>query len=401
MKSCDNLPAVDETAISILSIGIIFLVGLIADVLGRRTGIPRVTLLLVFGIAIGPVGVDLIPTVTHATVELVSIITLSFVAFLLGGNFRLEALRSIGADVLVVSFAIASSTAIVVFVAVYTISMSVPLAMILAAIAIATDPIAIHDVLGNGNGGDSFTARIQGIVVIDDAWALIAFSLVLATGGMSGFGFGSDVIMYLVREIGGAIALGTILGLPMAMLTGRIEPGEPTLVEAAGFVMLCAGLAIYLDVSMLLASMTMGVVTTNLAHHHSRPFQAVAGIEWPLLVAFFILTGATLRLGELRHVILLTAIYSVFRVFGRVVGGWLGATARRRPPAEGQWTGLALLPQAGVALGVALVGAQKYPQVSDVLLPAMVGATILFELIGPATTRFAAEKVGRGETDSL
>ena len=112
--------------------------------------------------------------------------------------------------------------------------------------------------------------------------------------------------------------------------------------------------ALLLGVSFLLAAMTMGVVVANLARHHRRPFRAIEGIEWPFMVLFFVLSGASLQVAELGTGATLTFAYVVLRVLGRVLGGWLGSLLSGRSVST-RAIGVALLPQAGIAIGMGLV----------------------------------------------
>ena len=178
----------------------------------------------------------------------------------------------------------------------------------------------------------------------------------------------------------------------MAFITGRIRPGRPTLVEAVGLVFLCGGLAIWLDVSFLLAAMMMGVVVANRASHHERPFHAIENIEWPFMILFFVLSGASLELRDLLLAGVVGTGYIVLRILGRLVGAWLGGLLSNASPNLRRWMGLALLPQAGVALGMALVARQRYPDLGETILPVIIGSTILFELIGPIFTRSALDR---------
>jgi Kef-type K+ transport system membrane component KefB len=202
------------------------------------------------------------------------------------------------------------------------------------------------------------------------------------------------VLLRAARDIGGAILLGIAIGVPTAYLTGRVRPGEPTLAEALGVVLLCAGLAVWLEVSFLLASMVTGCVVANLARHHRRPFHAIENIESPFLILFFVLAGASLRPETLPEIGLLGAAYVVLRVLGRLVGGWVGAAAAGAGAPMRRWMGLALMPQAGVALGMALVTAVRFPEAGRLILPVVIGATILFELAGPVCARMALDRAG-------
>jgi Kef-type K+ transport system membrane component KefB len=185
--------------------------------------------------------------------------------------------------------------------------------------------------------------------------------------------------------------------LPAAFLTGRLEPGEPMQAEALVLVFLCAGLAIWLDVSFLLAGMVAGAIVVNLAKHHSRPFHEIERIEWPFIVFFFVLAGASLRLDSLYDIGLIGLAYLVLRTLARVLGGWIGGIAVDAPILHRRWIGLALIPQAGVALGMALVAANHFPQLGETLLAVTVGTTIVFEVAGPYFTQRALQKVGEAD----
>jgi Kef-type K+ transport system membrane component KefB len=234
---------------------------------------------------------------------------------------------------------------------------------------------------------------------MDDAWGLVAFSVALAIAdvmvGQNGMG---NAFADGARDLLGGVFLGIVIGVPMAYLTGRVHKGEPTQSEALGMVLLCGGLALWMHVSFLLSAMVMGLVVAHLAKHHRRPFHAIEGIEWPFIVVFFVLAGASLSLDEIGKGGWLLVGYLVFRLFGRIVGATLGGRLARMPAVQGRWLGLTLLPQAGVALGMTMVGIQRFPEIAATVLPVVLAATVVFEVVGPVLTRAGLEAVG--ETSS-
>jgi Kef-type K+ transport system membrane component KefB len=180
----------------------------------------------------------------------------------------------------------------------------------------------------------------------------------------------------------------------MAFITGRIRSGQPTLVEALGLVFVCGGLALWLNVSLILAAIVMGVVVTNLARHHDYPFHAIEDIDWPFLILFFILAGASLKLSALPKIGIIGVIYIAARIIGRIIGSQLGGIFSRAEKSMRRLMGLAMLPQAGVAMGMALLAVLRFPDFADTILPLVIGATVFFELLGPVFTRFALKRVG-------
>lgn len=379
----------------LMMIGLIFLVGLAADVIGRRTGVPRVTTLILCGVLAGPHGLQIIPTLPEGLLSDLSVVTLSFVAFLLGGAFEHRSLARLARDVGIISGLVTLSTLLFVSVGVWAAGFDPVIALALAAVATATDPVATTDVINEQRRAKTpFGRRLTAIVAIDDAWGIVSFSLLMVLASTLSGEETASAMASAAREIGGGLMLGALLAVPMALLTGRVAAGEPTLAEALGFVLICAGLAEWLHVSALLAAMTMGAFTVNFARHHARPFHAIEGIEWPLLIMFFVLTGASVGVADPMAVAGLAAVYCVTRIAGRWAGGHVGGWVAGIDRDERAWMGLSLLPQAGVALGMALVAAQRHPQLGSAFLSAVAISTIAFELFGPVLTRMALRRVG-------
>ncbi len=377
-----------------LVLGCVLLIGLLTDELGRRTRMPRVSLLILFGIAIGPSGLDLIPSELREWREFLAAMALTMVAFLLGGQLSFTTLRIHGKVILSASLMVIISTAAVVGLGLVAIGLSVTMALLLAGISTATAPAATQDVVKQTGAKGPFTTILLGIVAVDDAWGIIVFSLLLVTAKSLAGQAGTEVLLQGLWEIGGAAFIGLALGLPAAFLTGRLQKGEPIQLEALGLVFLCAGVAIWLEVSYLLAGIVLGACIVNLAQHHNRPFHEIEHIEWPFMVFFFVLAGASVELDIILEIGLIGAGYILLRIFGRLIGAWIGAKLSNAEKLHARWLGWALMPQAGVALGMAIVAANQFPANGQTILAVTVGATVIFELFGPFLTMLALSKVG-------
>ena len=379
----------------LITLGVLFLLGLLTDLLGRHTPLPRVTLLLLAGFAIGPSGLDLLPDFQEDWFPVITNIALSMVGFLLGHHLTLSSLKLRGKVVLGISIGAVLVTAISVFCGLLLIGVRPELALIFAGIAPATAPAATLDVIREVSAKGEFSEVLENVVAIDDAWGLLLFSLLLAIVEiLYGQGSSWDMLLLGSWEIGGALLLGIFIGMPMAYITGRIKPGEPTQAEALGLVLLCGGLAIWWHVSFILACMVLGATVANLATHHRRPFTAIEGIEWPFMILFFILAGASFEIQALQSIGIIGATYILFRLIGRVIGAWGGGLLSGANKFIRNWMGLALWPQAGVAIGMALLANQHFPELQDIILPVIIGSTIIFEIIGPIMTRKALALAG-------
>ncbi len=385
-----------EHSTTLITVGGLFLLGVLTDLVARRTKVPRVTLLLVLGVVIGPVGVDLLPAQSAQWFPLAAHLALTLVGFLLGEQFDWRSVKRSGPYVLKASLTVTLVTALLVALGLVLAKVPLAEALLLGSIATATAPAATLDVVRESRARGHFVDILRGIVAIDDVWGLCLFSVTLAIAGLLlEDAQGVQALLDGVRELGGALLLGGALGFPAAYVTGRLHPGEPTLVEALGVSLLCGGLALWLDVSFLLASVTLGAMVANFAKHHQRPFHAIEHVEWPFMILFFVLAGASLEVKSLLSVGAIGAGYVGLRVLGRVLGGLLGVRWAGASPAEQRWLGAALLPQAGVALGMALVVSQRYPQLEQRVLSVIIASTVVFELLGPPLTRLSLERVAR------
>ena len=377
----------------LLTIGGILLLGLLISSLARRTCLPRVTLLLLFGILIGKEVLNLIPRVFSDRFDIIADITLLMVGFLLGGKLTKDALRDDASEILWLSISAALLTTVVVTLGLLWIGVSKEIAVLLASIAAATAPAAVLDVTAEMGVENKFSRILLSIVALDDIWALILFGIaVVMVRSFHQVGGNTFFLLIAMKEIGGAVLLGLILGFPAAFLTGRIKQGQPTLTEALGIVFICGGLAIWLNVSYLIASMVMGAVVANVATHHEYPFHAIEGIEWPFMVIFFVLAGALLEISALKDIGVMGTAYILCRALGKYVGARLGGEIVGSERTTRNWMGVALLPQAGVSIGMALVASNQFPEYRLVILSVVISSNVIFEIIGPAFTRLAIRR---------
>lgn len=378
----------------LLTVGGMLLLGLLASAIAKRTPLPRVTILLLFGVAIGGDGLDLVPDLFSDHFDVVADITLVMIGFLIGGKLTFASIKGSALVVFWISLVAAVVTVVVVAMSLSVCGVDHQLAIVLGCIAAATAPAAIYDVVAQFHKQRKFSRQLLSIVALDDIWGLVLFGLGIAYLKSTASGAASGEILFsVVRELGGAIALGLVMGTPAAYLTGRVKKGQPILSEALGLVLVCGGLALWLEVSHLIAAMVMGCVIANRAKHHKYPFHALEGVESVFLVIFFVLAGVMLDLEALMKVGVMGTTFVLARAVGKYLGGWLGGTVAGADRLTKQWIGLAMLPQAGVAIGMALVASSHLPQYEQVMLPVVISSTVIFEIIGPMVTRLAIKRV--------
>ncbi|MDP2561138.1 cation:proton antiporter [Psychrobium sp. 1_MG-2023] len=380
----------------LLILGALFLVGLFANELGKKTHIPRVTLLLVVGAAASPYGLNIVPQEIQGWFPYISQIALCMVGFLLGEQFVYRTLLRSGRVIWLITIFESLGTSLLVFIVLYLIGVPSVIAILLAGIAPATAPAATLDVIKESKLKGLLPNTLLRVVAIDDAFGIIIFALCLALAGIvHGSADLLNDLSLAAWEVLSSILIGCIIGWPMAKLTGRLSPGEPTLIEALGFVLLGGGLAQLIGGSYLLSSIVLGAVVANVATHHKRPFHAIEGISSPLLIIFFLMAGFQFNVEEFSSIGFVGGAYIVARSVGLIVGGYCGARLASAPKVVQNHIGWCLLPQAGIALGLALMAADRYPEYATSIISLLVSTTIAFELFGPLVTKLTLLRADR------
>lgn len=389
----------DTIAVILITFGGLFIIGLLSDLLGRHSPLPRVTLLIVTGFLIGPSVLDWLPAFTQEWFPILTNIALAMIGFELGKNMTREKLTTMGRPIMGISLGVMIMTSVAVFIGLYALGVPIELALVLAGIAPATAPGPVVDVVDELNAKGPYTDTLLGIVAIDDGWGMLMFSFLLVAASIAiGNGHTLETFYHGIWEVFGAIILGLLLGFPMAYLSQHIYPGKATQAEALGLVLLCAGIALYLDVSYILSAMVMGTVVANYGKdHRAKMFEELETFQWPLLILFFLLAGASLQLDALWQAGWIGVLYIVLRVFGRLTGSILGAKWAGCGNPHYSWMGLSMLPHAGIPIGMALVAIQYFPQHQETLLAVILGATVFFELIGPSLTRHMLKQAGEAK----
>ena len=390
------------TGIILLTIGALLLIGLGANLAGPRLHIPRVTLLILCGVALGPSGFNLLPPGYERWYTLFSNIALLMIGFILGCKLSLQSLRSFGRQVFYISvFEVLGVTGLIL-VGLSLLGVPIEVTLVLAGIAPASAPAAVTNVVEGQRAKGPFTDTLLGIVAIDDAWGLIVFSILLALAMViGGQGHWAGALAIGGWELAGAVLIGVAVGLPAALLTDRIRGGEPMQAEGLGFVFLCGGLAHLAGASFILSAMVMGATIANTAKHTDRIFETIREFEWPIMIIFFVLAGSSLHVDKLLEIGFIGLAYVLLRVCGLVAGVFLGGRIGGAGGTVKKLMGLAITPQAGVALGMALVAGNHFPELKDTFIPLIIGTTVVFELGGPFLTRLALIQSGEaGAEDS-
>jgi len=373
---------------------------LIAGKIVKQVKLPNVTGYLIMGLIAGPYCLKLIPAEIISKLSIIPEIALGFIAFSIGSEFKLSYLKKVGKAPIII--AILESVGAVVFVdlALILTGNNIPFSLVLGAIAAATAPAATLMVVKQYKAKGPVTETLLPVVALDDAAALICFGLSVAVAkAINSNGNVSIVSTVLnpVIEIVGALLLGAVLGVVFRFLVKFYTGRGNRLAITYAMIFLCIGLCDFIGWSALLACMAMSAVLVNTSNASDVVFEQVDRMTPPIFMMFFFLSGADLNIALLSEVGFIGIIYIIFRVLGKVAGAALGGKLSNAKPIVQKYLGFTLIPQAGVAIGLAATSMSVVPEYGERIRTIILCGTVIYELIGPVTTKIALKKAGEIE----
>lgn len=387
---------------TLLIIAIAMAAGLVLSRLMKILNLPNVTGYLIAGVLIGPFVTNFVSAESLKEVKLLTTTALGFIAFSIGGEFKLQFLKKLGKQIIIITIAQAVATVLLVILALRFLpgEHSLPRALLLGAIAAATAPAATLLVVRQYKARGPVTDTLLPVTAFDDAIGLMIFSvcLALAIAFSSGKGMSvQSVVLEPLREIGLSLGVGGVMGavLAGAMRFFRSNANRLSLMLAAVFA--CVALSDKWDLSSLLTCMMLGCVFSNLRRDSVRTLEIVDGWTPALFMLFFVFSGAELDFSILTTVGIVGVVYIVARSAGKYFGSYAGAAICKSEKTVKKYLGITLLPQAGVAIGMAQMVAAS-PDLPAALQREVVTvalfATLVYELVGPVLTKLALKKAG-------
>ena len=383
---------------TILCLGIVLVGALVAEKIISYLKIPAITSYILLGILLGPYALNVTGGGLIASSELLSNIVLGFIAFHIGKNFSVEHFKRIGKAVLSVSISVTVATLICVTVGIYYVAhQPFHIALLFGAISTATAPATTMMVIRQYKARGMFTDVLLGTVAIDDAWGIMIFSVSLAIAQVLQVGqFSEWIIMAVTLKAAAKIFLSVILGSIMAIIASRIsgylKRREDVLTFILGAILINTGVALYFHMSPLLSNMFFGAMLVNIEKTSFKFFESVNSVDWPLYVMFYVLAGANLDIGLLGSLGLIGSVYIISRIIGRIGGAYAGAVIAGTEQSIRRYMGLALMAQAGVAIGLAMMAKASLPHTGGAILNTIIATTVVYEIFGPIAARYALLK---------
>ncbi len=375
----------------LLVLSIILFSGFIMTRLTNTLNMPKVSGYILAGILIGPCCLDFIPHDTISSMGFISDIALAFIAFGVGKFFKKEVIMKTGKRIIVITFSEALVAGILVtFLLKVLFRLDWGFALILGAIATATAPASTMMTINQYKAKGEFVNTLLQIVALDDVVCLLAFSIVSAVinGLASGKLSVGDIVIPIVYNLV-FIAVGVFCGYFLSRLLIPARSRDNRLILAIAMLLGISGLCAIVDVSPLLACMVFGAVYINLTRD-KKLFRQINNFTPPVMSIFFIVSGMNLDITALTTVGAIGIAYFLIRIAGKYLGTYVSCQLMGTSREIRNYMGLALIPQAGVAIGLAFLGQRILPsETGDLMLAIILSSSVLYEMIGPICAKSA------------
>ena len=395
------IPDQSPVAVTIISIGLMLAIGFLMTRITKKLRLPNVTAYIVGGILAGPFCLNLLPGAIVEGTSFLPDIALAFIAFSTGEFFRISTLKKNGGKVLVITVLESCCAAVLVFLVCWLVlGLNLPFSIVLGALATATAPAStIMTIRQTGAKGDFVETLLQ-VVALDDVVGLVLYSVAVsvATAAFSSSGFRIENVLIPLGKTLLLMALGCGFGLILKWLVGTRRSTDNRLIIAIAVLFSYCGICAVVDVSPLLGCMAMGMVYIN-ASEDERLFRQLNYFSPPILLLFFFRSGLSFDLGSLVGntgaigavpLLVVGVVYFLVRILGKYIGAWTGCSLAKKSPKVRNYLGLALIPQAGVAIGLAALGARALGgETGHALETIILSSSVLYELIGPGSAKLS------------
>lgn len=386
-----NVQSYSNVGWILLTLGGMLLLGFLGTRITRIFRLPNVTAYIVVGVLVGPSVLNLFPINILSGMDFITDIALSFIAFSVGRYFRKSELKENGAKVIVITIFEALFAAIIVTTVMYLFfNFSLSFSLVLGAIASSTAPASTIMTIKQTKSKGVFVNTLLQVVALDDVVALLAYSIAIAISNATTTGAINvmSILAPLIYNLS-CIVFGFVLGFVLFLIYKFVKNKSERLIILLAFVLLNGFICNALNVSPLLSCMILGMAYINFAKDESI-FDDISDFSDPIMVIFFVYSGTKLSLASLATLGIPGVVYFFIRVIGKYAGASLGGAITKSDKSVTKYLGLALIPQAGVSIGLAAMGARLLPEeLGNVLTTIILSSSLLYELVGPACAKLA------------
>lgn len=378
-------------------IAIMLLAALVAGKIVKQLKLPNVTGYLVMGLIIGPHCLNILNDDLVAHMDFVTNLALGCIAFSIGAEFKISFLRKVGKAPIVIGILEGLGAVVVVDAILLILGYDVTFALAMGAIASATAAASTLMIVKQYKSKGPVTNTLLPVVAIDDAVALMMFGISMAIAGViSSHGKVSvgKLLLTPCIELFGGLLFGALLGLLMVIAVKLYTGRGNRLAITLFMICITIGISEIVGFSSLLACMMLSMVFVNLSKYREKIYEPLDRMTPPIYMMFFIISGASLDITIIASVGVVGAVYVIGRVVGKVLGAALGAKLSKAPDIVSKYLGFTLVPQEGVAIGLAATAAATLPEYGNRIQTIVLCGVVIYELVGPIITKTALKKAG-------
>lgn len=383
---------------TLFHIGLAMLAGLLLTKVTHMLHLPNVTAYLIAGLLIGPYVFNFVKSDTIESFEIITECALGFIAFSIGDEFKIENIKAVGKPVLTITFFESTMAVGLVMCVTLACGYDPVICMVLGALAASTAPAATLLIVRQYKAQGPLTNHLLPVVAADDATGLIAYSICISIAKSMVQGVSTTVGSAILEPIFNvliSILVGAVLGFLLALTHRFFKSNANRISFCITFILIGVGIADYFNLSDLLLCMMLGAVYINIWENGESVLDGIEDWTYPLFMLFFVISGAQLDLSILPQVGVLGLIYVIVRFAGKFMGSFIGARISKCPKVVQQNIGWALMPQAGVAIGMATMALSELPhEYGQLIQTVILSATLIYEIIGPVTTKNALKRAG-------
>ena len=374
--------SMSNVTIILVSLSVMLLAGFLVTRLTKLCKFPNVTGYIIAGILIGPSLLGAVPQTLIGNMSFVSDIALAFIAFGVGKFFKLDVLKATGKSTVVITLFESMLPGILVFLMSFFIfGMDLGFSLVLGAISTATAPASTMMTINQYHARGHFVDTLLQTVALDDAVCLLVFSVAAAVASSTENGSVAfwDIALPILYNIA-ALIVGALCGFILSKLLTPARSKDNRLILAVAMLLGISGVCSAVGISPLLSCMV---------------FHQINGFTPPIFSLFFIVSGMNLDLNALKTFGLLGFAYFIIRIVGKYIGAFAGCAVMNESKNTRNYLGFALIPQAGVAIGLAFLGSRLLPaEMGQLLLTVILASSVLYELVGPVCAKFAILRSG-------
>lgn len=390
-----------QTTIILLSLAIILIAGFMVTRITKLLRLPNVSGFIIAGVLIGPSVLNMIPVYVIDGMEFLSDVALAFIAFGVGKFFKLEVLKKTGFKVILITLGESLVAGFFVTLAMhYIFAFDWSFSLLLGAIATATAPASTMMTINQYHARGNFVNTLLQVVALDDVVCLFAFSIVTTISESSTAFSPVNVLMPVIYNIA-ALAVGFMCGFILSKLLNSHRSNDNRLILTVAILLGISGLCTIVDISPLLSCMIFSATYINLTEDKEL-FKQINNFTPPIMSLFFIVSGMNLDLSVLATVGITGIAYFIIRIIGKYAGTYFTCLACDTDKNIRNYLGFALIPQAGVAIGLAFLGQRLLPaDTGNLLMTIILSSSVLYELIGPVCAKIALIKSGAISKEAL